>query len=64
MSCHDLLQGIFLTQVKPRFPALENCKQILYHLSLQGNPGKQSLQMFLTSQFHLRIWVGDLALRL
>ena len=35
MGCHVLLQGIFLTQGSN--PGLSNCRQILYHLSHQGN---------------------------
>ena len=33
MGCHDLLQGIFLTQQSN--PSLLYCRQILYHLSHQ-----------------------------
>ena len=36
VGCHSLLQGIFLTQGLK--PVLLHCKQILYHLSHQGNP--------------------------
>ena len=36
MSCHTLLQGIFPTQRSN--PGLLHCRQILYHLSHQGNP--------------------------
>ena len=36
MSCHSLLQGIFLTQGLN--PSLPHCRQILYHLSYQGSP--------------------------
>ena len=35
MSCHSLLQGIFLTQRLN--PGLLHCRQILYCLSHQGN---------------------------
>ena len=36
VGCHALLQGIFPTQgLNPRLP---HCRQILYHLSHQGNP--------------------------
>ena len=35
MGCHSLLQGIFLTQGSNQ--GLLHCKQILYHLSYQGN---------------------------
>ena len=37
VSCHALLQGIFPTQGSN--PGLPHCRQILYHLSHQGNPG-------------------------
>ena len=37
MCSLSLLQGIFPTQVSN--PGLPHCKQILYHLSHQGNPG-------------------------
>ena len=36
MGYHSLLQGIFPTQGS--IPGLLNCRQILYHLSHQGNP--------------------------
>ena len=36
MGCLFLLQGIFLTQGWN--PALLHCRQILYHLSYEGNP--------------------------
>ena len=36
MGCHFLLQGICPTQGSNL--GLLHCKQILYHLSLQGNP--------------------------
>ena len=36
VSCHFLLQGIFLTQGSN--PGLPHCRQILYHLSPQGSP--------------------------
>ena len=36
VDCHSLLQGIFLTQGLN--PGLLHCRQILYHLSHQGNP--------------------------
>ena len=36
VGCHALLQGIFPTQGSN--PGLLHCGQILYHLSLQGNP--------------------------
>ena len=35
MGCHSLLQGIFLTQGSNL--SLPHCRQILYHLSHQGN---------------------------
>ena len=35
VGCHDLLQGIFPTQGLN--PGLPHCRQILYHLSHQGN---------------------------
>ena len=35
MGCHALLQGIFPTQGSN--PLLPHCRQILYHLSHQGN---------------------------
>ena len=36
VGCHYLLQGIFLTQGLN--PGLLHCRQMLYHLSHQGNP--------------------------
>ena len=36
VGCHFLLQGIFQTQVSN--PGLPHCRQMLYHLSHQGNP--------------------------
>ena len=36
VGCHALLQGIFSTQGSN--PGLLHCRQILYHLSHQGNP--------------------------
>ena len=36
VGCHALLQGIFITQELN--PGLPHCRQILYHLSHQGNP--------------------------
>ena len=36
VGCHDLFQGIFLTQGLN--PGLLHCRQILYHLSCQGHP--------------------------
>ena len=36
VSCHDLHQGIILTQELN--PGLLHCRQILYHLSHQGSP--------------------------
>ena len=41
MGCHSLLQGIFPTQGLN--PGLRHCRQILYHLSHQGNPKSQSV---------------------
>ena len=38
MGCYALLQGIFLTQEWD--PGLMHYRQILYHLSHQGSPGK------------------------
>ena len=35
MGCHFLLQGIFLTQGSN--PGLPHCRQMLYHLSHQGD---------------------------
>ena len=37
MGCHSVLQGIFLIQGSN--PGLSHCRQILYCLSHQGNPG-------------------------
>ncbi|CAM9120065.1 unnamed protein product [Rangifer tarandus platyrhynchus] len=39
VGSHSLLHGTFLTQVSQ--PELLNCRQILYHLSHQGSPGRQ-----------------------
>ena len=36
VGCHSLLQEIFLTYKSN--PGLLHCRQILYHLSLQGSP--------------------------
>ena len=38
VSCHSLLQGIFLTQGLN--PGLLHCRQILYHLNHQESPSK------------------------
>ena len=40
VGCHFLLQGIFPTQGSN--PGLLHCRQILYHLSHQGNPSVHS----------------------
>ena len=40
VGCHSLFQGIFLTQGSNS--GLPHYKQILYHLSLHGNPGDSS----------------------
>ena len=50
MGCHSLLQGIFPTQTSN--PGFLHCRQILYHLSHQGSPGKslkKILQQFICS---------------
>ena len=39
VGCHSLLQRIFPTQGSN--PGLLHCRQILYHLSYQGSPGRQ-----------------------
>ena len=46
VSCHSLLQEIFLTQGSN--PGLLHCKQILYHPSPQGSPirGRGAPQLF------------------
>ena len=36
VDCHALLQGIFL--IHGSNPGISHCRQILYHLSHQGNP--------------------------
>ena len=36
VGCHSFLQGIFLTQASNL--GLLHCRQVLYHLSHQGNP--------------------------
>ena len=36
VGCHALLQGIF--PIQGSNPGLPHCRQILYHLSHQGNP--------------------------
>ena len=41
VGCHSLLQGIFLTQGSN--PGVQYCRQILYHLSLQGNQSTSTL---------------------
>ena len=43
VSIHSHLQGIFLTQGSN--PGLLHCRQILYHLSHQGNPNKTLLNL-------------------
>ena len=45
-GCHFFLQGIFLTQGSHR--SLPSCRQILYHLSHQGNP--MTLTLFIHSK--------------
>ena len=47
MGCHFLLQGIFPTQGSN--PGLPHCRQLLYHLSHQGNPSLYSCHFFLIS---------------
>ena len=39
VGSHSFLQGIFPTQGSN--PGLLHCRQILYHLSHQGNPGRR-----------------------
>ena len=39
VGCHSLLQGIFPTQGSN--PGLLHCRQILHHLSHQGNPSTE-----------------------
>jgi len=39
VGCHFLLQGIFPTQGSN--PGLPHCRQTLYRLSHQGNPGNK-----------------------
>ena len=41
VGCHSLLQGIFLTQELNL--GLLHCRQILYHLSYQRNPGPEAV---------------------
>ena len=43
VGCHALLQEIFPTQGSN--PDLPHCRQILYHLSYQGNPSWFSVSM-------------------
>ena len=40
VSCHSLLQGLFLTQGSNL--SLLHCRQVLYHLSHWGNPSDLS----------------------
>ena len=43
-GCHSLLQGILPTQGSN--PGLLHCRQILYHLSHQGNRRKRGINAF------------------
>ena len=45
VDCHFLLQGIFQTQGSN--PGLLHCRQMLYHLSHQGSPEKNSTKKVL-----------------
>ena len=60
VGCHFLLQGIFLTQGSN--PGLPCCRQILYHLSHQGNPNgilpshkKNGIMPFIATWMELEI---------
>ena len=51
VGCHFLLHGIFPTQGLN--PSLQHCRQILYHLTHQGNlPLGHQLFLLLSSKFH------------
>ena len=52
MTCHVLLQVIFLTQGSN--PGLPCCRQVLYHLSHQGSPGRNMVDC---SWVIVRHWV-------
>ena len=57
VHCHALLQGIFPTQGSN--PGIPHCRQILYHLSHEGSPGKVEWwpsERYAMSQ-NLWIWV-------
>ena len=58
VGCHALLQGIFPT--KGSNPGLPHCRQILYHLSHQGNPRilEWVAYPFSRGSFWLRNWTG------
>ena len=56
---HSLLQGIFPTQGAKL--GLLHCRQILYHLSLQGTPHKQKWYVLNAYLFSINPW-GMIAL--
>ena len=62
MGCHSLLQGIFLTQGSK--PSLLSCRQILYHLSLQGRlrspaiPGRENETLNFSSRLTVTSFSG------
>ena len=58
VGCHALLQGIFPT--KGSNPGLPHCRQILYHLSHQGNPRilEWVAYPFSRGSLWLRNWTG------
>ena len=59
MGCHFLLQGIFLTQGLNL--GLLHRRQVLYHLSHQGNPMQWALFFFLNELLggHTSFLVGS-----
>ena len=54
VSCHVHFQGIFPTQGSN--PGLPHCRQILYHLSFQGNPGELYDQIYILERFLLLLY--------
>ena len=55
VGSHSLLQGIFLTHGSNSGPL--HCKQIFYHLSHKGSPGRSQLGAIFTWQFWRYFWL-------
>ena len=55
VGCYALLQGIFPTQGSN--PGLLHCRQILYHLSHQGSPGKYLPSIIFLGVLVIEQWI-------